>query len=107
MDGKVLIKANPKIVKIQQQDMEIIEKLIAQIKAAEGQRDVFIQSAITVGYVNAMKAHKVITESELKRLNVLIEMIAERRLSEVQKIGRARFFRTLFRFGKVGAHERV
>lgn len=103
----MLIKVNPKIAQIQQQDMKTIEKLIGQIKDAEEQNDVFVQSAIAVGYANAMQAHKVITEGELKRLNAMIGTIAERRLAEVQKIGRTRFFRTFLRFGKVGAHGRT
>lgn len=103
MEEKVLIKVNPKTVALQQQDMKTIERLIGCIKNATDHDGLYTQAAIAVGYANAMQAHEVITEDELKRLNAMIGTIAERRLAAVQRIERRRFFKILLHFGKVGA----
>lgn len=103
MEEKVLLKVNPKTVALQQQDMKTIEQLIGGIKNATDHDGLYTQAAIAVGYANAMQAHEVITEDELKRLNAMIGTIAERRLAEVQRIERRRFFKKLLHFGKVGA----
>lgn len=103
MEEKVLIKVNPKTVALQRQDMKTIEQLIGGIKNATDHDGLYTQAAIAVGYANAMQAHEVITEDELKRLNAMIGTIAERRLAEVQRIERRRFFKKLLHFGKVGA----
>lgn len=103
MKEKVLIKVNPKTVALQRQDMKTIEQLIGSIKNATDRDGLYTQAAIAVGYANAMQAHEVITEDELKRLNAMIGTIAERRLVEVQRIERKQFFKTLLHFGKVGA----
>lgn len=103
MEEKALIKVNPKTVALQQQDMKTIEQLIGGIKNATDHDSLYTQAAIAVGYANAMQAHEVITEDELKRLNAMIGTIAERRLTEVQRIERRRFFKMLLHFGKVGA----
>lgn len=103
MEEKVLIKVNPKTVALQRQDMKTIEQLIGGIKNATDYDGLYTQAAIAVGYANAMQAHEVITEDELKRLNAMIGTIAERRLAEVQRIERRRFFKKLLHFGKVGA----
>lgn len=103
MEEKVLIKVNPKTVALQRQDMKTIEQLIGGIKNATDHDGLYTQAAIAVGYANAMQAHDVITEDELKRLNAMIGTIAERRLAEVQRIERKRFFKMLLHFGKVGA----
>lgn len=103
MEEKVLIKVNPKTVVLQRQDMKTIEQLIGGIKNATDHDGLYTQAAIAVGYANAMQAHEVITEDELKRLNAMIGTIAERRLAEVQRIERRRFFKMLLHFGKVGA----
>lgn len=103
MRGKVLIKANPDMLAMQRQDMKTIECLIGNIETTTNHEGLYTQAAIAVGYANAMQAHGVISEDELKRLNALIGTIAERRLGEVQKIERKNFFKALLRFGKVGA----
>lgn len=103
ISGKVLIKADPRKIKEQRRDMKIIEELIDKVKDAEERSDVFVRAAITVGYANAMEVHGTITEMELKRLNALIGTIAERRLAEVDRLERKKFFDRLLRFGKVGA----
>lgn len=103
LSGKVLIKADPRKIEEQRRDMKIIEGLIDNIKDAEERSDVFVRAAITVGYANAMEVHGMITEKELKRLNALIGTIAERRLAEIDKLDRKKFFDRLLRFGKVGA----
>lgn len=103
MEEKVLIKVNPKTAALQRQDMKTIEQLIGNIKGAQDHDSLYVQAAIAVGYANAMQAHEVITEDELKRLNAMIGTIAERRLAEVQCIERRRFFKMLLHFGKVGA----
>lgn len=103
MEEKVLIKVNPKTAALQRQDMKTIEQLIGSIKNATDHDGLYTQAAIAVGYTNAMQAHEVITEDELKRLNAMIGTIAERRLAEVQRIERRRFFKMLLHFGKVGA----
>lgn len=103
MEEKVLIKVNPKTAALQRQDMKTIERLIGGIKNATDHDGLYTQAAIAVGYANAMQAHEVITEDELKRLNAMIGTIAERRLAEVQRIERRRFFKMLLHFGKVGA----
>ena len=103
MEEKVLIKVNPKTAALQRQDMKTIEQLIGSIKNATDHDSLYTQAAIAVGYANAMQAHEVITEDELKRLNAMIGTIAERRLAEVQRIERRRFFKMLLHFGKVGA----
>lgn len=103
MEEKVLIKVNPKTAALQRQDMKTIEQLIGNIKGAQDHNSLYVQAAIDVGYANAMQAHEVITEDELKRLNAMIGTIAERRLAEVQRIERKRFFEMLLHFGKVGA----
>lgn len=103
MEEKVLIKVNPKTAALQRQDMKTIEQLIGNIKGAQDHNSLYVQAAIAVGYANAMQAHEVITEDELKRLNAMIGTIAERRLAEVQRIERKRFFEMLLHFGKVGA----
>ncbi len=103
MEEKVLIKVNPKTAALQRQDMKTIEQLIGNIKGAQDYDSLYVQAAIAVGYANAMQAHEVITEDELKRLNAMIGTIAERRLAEVQRIERKRFFEMLLHFGKVGA----
>lgn len=103
MSGKVLIKADPKMIEVQRADMNTIERLIARVKATEDREDLFVQSAIAVGYVNAMQAHGIIEEGELKQLNALIGTIAERRLAEVERLKHRKFLRTLRHFGKVEA----
>lgn len=103
ISGKVLIKADPRKIEEQRRDMKIIEELIDKVKDAEERSDVFVRAAITVGYANAMEVHGTITEMELKRLNALIGTIAERRLAEVDRLERKKFFDRLLRFGKVGA----
>ena len=103
MEEKVLIKVNPKTAALQRQDMKTIEQLIGNIKSATSHDSLYTQAAIAVGYANAMQAHEVITEDELKRLNAMIGTIAERRLAEVQRIERKQFFKTMLHFGKVGA----
>lgn len=103
MEEKVLLKVNPKTAALQRQDMKTIEQLIGNIKGAQDHDSLYVQAAIAVGYANAMQAHEVITEDELKRLNAMIGTIAERRLAEVQRIERRRFFKMLLHFGKVGA----
>lgn len=103
MEEKVLIKVNPKTAALQRQDMKTIEQLIGNIKGAQDHDSLYVQAAIAVGYANAMQVHEVITEDELKRLNAMIGTIAERRLAEVQRIERKRFFEMLLHFGKVGA----
>ena len=103
ISGKVLIKADPSKIEEQRRDMKIIEELIDKVKDAEERSDVFVRAAITVGYANAMEVHGTITEMELKRLNALIGTIAERRLAEVDRLERKKFFDRLLRFGKVGA----
>lgn len=103
ISGKVLIKADPRKIEEQRRDMKIIEELIDKVKDAEERNDVFVRAAITVGYANAMEVHGTITEMELKRLNALIGTIAERRLAEVDRLERKKFFDRLLRFGKVGA----
>lgn len=100
---KVLIKADPRKIEEQRRDMKIIEELIDKVKDAEERSDVLVRAAITVGYANAMEVHGTITEMELKRLNALIGTIAERRLAEVDRLERKKFFDRLLRFGKVGA----
>lgn len=100
---KVLIKADPKKIKEQQQDIKIVEGLIDEVKKAEDHDSVFIHAAITVGYANAMQIHGTITDRELKRLNAMIGTIAERRLAEVGRLERKKFFDRLLHFGKVGA----
>lgn len=102
MEEKVLIKVNPKTAALQRQDMKTIEQLIGNIKGAQDHNSLYVQAAIAVGYANAMQAHEVITEDELKRLNAMIGTIAERRLAEMQRIERKRFFKMLLHFGKVG-----
>lgn len=103
MRGKVLIKANPDMLAMQRQDMKTIECLIGNIETTTNHEGLYTQAAIAVGYANAMQAHGVISEDELKRLNAMIGTIAERRLREVQKIERKNFFKALLHFGKVGA----
>lgn len=103
MEEKVLIKVNPKTAALQRQDMKTIEQLICNIKGTQDHDSLYVQAAIAVGYANAMQAHEVITEDELKRLNAMIGTIAERRLAEVRRIERKKFFKTLLHFGKVGA----
>ena len=103
MEEKVLIKVNPKTAALQWQDMKTIEQRICNIKGAQDHDSLYVQAAIAVGYANAMQAHEVITEDELKRLNAMIGTIAERRLAEVQRIERKQFFKTLLHFGKAGA----
>lgn len=103
ISGKVLIKADPRKIEEQRRDMKIIEELIDKVKDAEERSDVFVRAAITVGYANAMEVHGAITEMELKRLNALIGTIAERRLAEVDRLERKKFFDRLLHFGKVGA----
>lgn len=103
ISGKVLIKADPRKIEEQRRDMKIIEELIDKVKDAEERSDVLVRAAITVGYANAMEVHGTITEMELKRLNALIGTIAERRLAEVDRLERKKFFDRLLRFGKVGA----
>ena len=98
MEEKVLIKVNPKTAALQRQDMKTIEQLIGNIKGAQDHDSLYVQAAIAVGYANAMQAHEVITEDELKRLNAMIGTIAERRLAEVQCIERRRFFKMLLHF---------
>lgn len=92
ISGKVLIKADPRKIEEQRRDMKIIEELIDKVKDAEERSDVFVRAAITVGYANAMEVHGTITEMELKRLNALIGTIAERRLAEVDRLERKKFF---------------
>jgi len=101
--GKVLIHANPHKIEEQRRDMKIVEELLDRVKEAKDRDDVFVCAAIAVGYANAMQVHENITEPELKRLNTMIGAIAERRLVQIGKIERRKFFDRLLRFGKVGA----
>ncbi len=103
VSGKVLIKADPRKLEEQTRDMKIVEGLIDDVKEATERGEVFVRAAITVGYANAMEVHGMITEKELKRLNALIGTIAERRLAEVDRMERKKFFDRLRHFGKVGA----
>ncbi len=101
--GKVLIKADPRKLEEQTRDMKIIEGLIDDVKEATDHDEVFVRAAIAVGYANAMEIHGIITAKELKRLNALIGTIAERRLAEIDRLERKKFFERLRHFGKVGA----
>lgn len=103
VSGKVLIKADPAKIEEQKRDMKIMEGLIDEIKAAQKRDNVFMRAAIAVGYANAMEVHGIITEKELKRLNAMIGTLSERRLAEVDRQERKRFFNYLLHFGKVGA----
>lgn len=99
--SKVLIKADPKIIEVQRNDLNVIEKALDSVKTAQEHDFVYIHAAIAVGYANAMQAHGVIDEDELHRLNAMIGVIAERRLIEVDQANRKSIFKAILNFKKV------
>ena len=54
----VIVKANPRCAGQQAEDMHMIERLCKDILIAETHDDVLIQTAIAVGYANALKIQK-------------------------------------------------
>lgn len=101
--SKVLIKADPKIIEVQRHDLHVIETALDNIKAAQEHDFVYIHAAIAVGYANAMQAHGVIDDDELRRLNAMIGVIAERRLAEVDRFDRKSIFKAILNFRRVAA----
>ena len=99
-EDRPTVKAKSGIFEVQRQDMKTVETLLENVKVAKTRDLVYIQSAIAVGYANAMQAHGIIEEDELKRLNAMIGTIAERRLLEVEKQSRKEAIKALFHFGK-------
>lgn len=99
--GKVMIKADPKIIEVQRNDLNVIEKALDSVKTAQEHDFVYIHAAIAVGYANAMQAHGVIDEDELHKLNAMIGVIAERRLIEVDQANRKSIFKAILNFKKV------
>lgn len=77
------IKVNPKRFQQQKEDMEMIERLSKEIITADTHDDVMIQTAIAVGYVNAMKIHGVIDEKETSDLVDMLGVMGEDKLQEV------------------------
>ena len=60
----VIVKANPRCAGQQAEDMHMIERLCKDILIAETHDDVLIQTAIAVGYANAMRIHGIIEDTE-------------------------------------------
>ena len=79
----VFIKVNPKRFQQQKEDMEMIQRLSKEIITADTHDDVMIQTAIAVGYVNAMKIHGVIDEKETSDLVNMLGVMGEDKLQEV------------------------
>ena len=61
----VIVKVNPRCAGQQAEDMHMIERLCKDILIAETHDDVLIQTAIAVGYANAMRIHGIIKDLSL------------------------------------------
>lgn len=79
----VFIKVNPKRFQQQKKDMEMIKRLSKEIITADTHEDVMIQTAIAVGYINAMGIHGVIDDKETCDLVDLIGEMGEGKLQEM------------------------
>lgn len=82
----VIVKANPRCAGQQAEDMRMIERLCKDILIAETHDDVLIQTAITVGYANAMRIHGIIEDTEAVDIVEMLGAMGEDKLHEVEKI---------------------
>jgi len=91
-NSNIIIKLRSGIFHNQVYDVAIISKLIKNARNAESENQVIIQSAIAVGYVNAMQEHEYISEEEMVRIINMIARVGEKRLEELQSVTKARSF---------------
>lgn len=91
-NSHIVIKLRSGIFRNQVYDVAIISKLIKNARNAESENQVIIQSAIAVGYVNAMQEHEYISEEEMVRIINMIARGGEKRLEELQLVTKARAF---------------
>lgn len=82
----VIVKVNPRCAGQQAEDMRMIERLCKDILIAETHDDVLIQTAITVGYANAMRIHGIIEDTEAVDIVEMLGTMGEDKLHEVEKI---------------------
>lgn len=82
----VIVKANPSCAGQQAEDMHMIERLCKDILIAETHDDVLIQTAIAVGYANAMRIHGIIEDTEAVDIVEMLGTMGEDKLHEVEKI---------------------
>lgn len=82
----VIVKANPRCAGQQAEDMHMIERLCKDILIAETHDDVLIQTAIAVGYANAMRIHGIIEDTEAVDIVEMLGTMGEDKLHEVEKI---------------------
>lgn len=75
----VIVKVNPRCAGQQAEDMRMIERLCKDILLAETHDDVLIQTAIAVGYANAMRIHGIIEDTEAVDI---VEMLGTRRVDQ-------------------------
>lgn len=67
-------------------DLEIISKIAREIITAECHDDVLIQTAIAVGYANAMKMHGLITDTEAEDLVEWLGTVGSDALKRVDSV---------------------
>lgn len=78
---------------MQQEDIRRIMEMTAEIKTASNRDDVLIQTAIAVGYANAMRLHGLIGEEELHDVIDMLGTVGEEQLKEVNKLHNRLIFR--------------
>lgn len=78
---------------MQAEDVRRIMEMATEIKTADNRDDVLIQTAIAVGYANAMRLHGLINEEELHDLIDMLGTVGEDRLKEVSKLHNRLIFR--------------
>ena len=77
----------------QRSDLKIIEKQLEATRTADTQEQTLTQSAIAVGYANAMRNHNLVDDEELKGMLALIEKIANDNIEMIQHIEKGRLGR--------------
>lgn len=78
---------------MQAEDVRRIMEMATEIKTADNRDDVLIQTAIAVGYANAMRLHGLINEEELHDLIDMLGTVGEDQLKEVSKLHNRLIFR--------------
>lgn len=86
---------------MQKEDVRRIMEMAAEIKTADNRDDVLIQTAIAVGYANAMHLHGLVSREELADLIDMLGTVGEDQLKNVSKLHN----RLIFRHIRKAVHE--
>lgn len=89
----VTIMISREHAEMQAEDVRRIMEMAAEIKTADNHDDVLIQTAIAVGYANAMHLHGLISTDELHDLIDMLGTVGEDQLKEVNKLHNRLIFR--------------